>query len=181
MGDCNIESMSRMYDRAYVDELHEKMEEIISQNDKNIAFDLITKELENCENRYLTELMGPLNYLQYEPVLNWIEVNADRPNSVSQSWGHLAASSKFNWERAKKWLKMGRPWSLIALDALMFCTTKDERLNQSAWMREINPILPEDTNQVELARALRLYLEQDKVPRTKGIINKIIHNIFESE
>ncbi len=170
-----------MYDREYIEEFHLKMEKIISENGAKEAFDKIVRELENCEDKYLTELMGSLNYIQYEPVLDWIENNAERSKNISQSWGHLAASSKFNWERGKKWLETGRPLSLIALDAIMFCTTKHERLNQSPWMREIDPKLPLETDEVEMATTIKEYLKKDKVPRTKNVINEIIENIFEIE
>ncbi len=163
----------------YIEEFHLRMEKIVSMYNAKEAFEMIIEELDNCEDKYLSELMGSLNYIQYEPVLDWIENNVHRTNSISQSWGHLAASSKFNWQRAKKWLENGRPLSLIALDAIMFCTTKDKRLNQSAWMRKIDPNLPGETNEVEIAKTIKEYLEKDKVPRTKNVINKIIRNIFE--
>ena len=170
-----------MYNKEYIDEFHLQMEKIVSENDTKEAFSKIVRELENCEDKYLTELMGSLNYIQYESVLDWIEENAGRPKSISQLWGHLAASSKFNWERGKKWLESGRPLSLIAIDAIMFCTTKDERLNQSPWMRELNPQLPLETGEIEMVKALKEYLIKDKVPRTKNVINKIIENVFEIE
>lgn len=168
-----------MYDREYIDEFHLKMEKIVSENDTKEAYFKIVRELEKCEDKYLPELMGTLNYIQYEPVLDWIEKNAYRPKNISQFWGHLAASSKFNWERGKKWLESGRPLSLVALDAIMFCTTKDERLNQSPWMRKINPRLPVETDEVELVKVIKEYLKKDSVPRTKNVINKIIENIYE--
>ena len=90
----------------------------------------------------------------------------------------MAASSNFTWERAKKWLDMGRPWSLIAIDAVKFCTTTGERLNQSPWMRELNPRLMDYPKLDSIAIGLQEYLKKDNVPRTKNAVGLIIENIF---
>lgn len=170
-----------MSDREYIDDFHSKLELIASNNTIHDAFKLITDELARCEDKFVPELMGSLNYLRYKHVLYWIEDNVNRTPNISQSWGHLAASSDFSWVQAKKWIKMGRPLSLIALDATMFCTTIDERLNQSPWMREINPRFSDEPNPAEIAIELNKYLEQDNVPRTKNVIHKIFENIFAIE
>lgn len=154
------------------------MEEIIDASGKEKAFEIITSELDKCEDRYLSEFMLPLNYLQYEATLDWIEKNAQRTLNITEAWGHLAASSNFTWERSQRWLDSGRPLSLIALDALMFCTTTGDRLNQSLWMREINPILEDIPRPDIVANGLQDYLKRDSVPRTKHAVNRIIDNIF---
>lgn len=168
-----------MYDREKVEDFQIRMEEIIEKHDRKDAFELITSELNVCENKYLTEFMLPLNFLKYEPVLDWVEQNADRVKNVTQDWGHLSASSNFSWKRAEKWLDMGRPWSLIALDATMFCTTRGERLNQSPWMRELNPRLTDNPKPDKIANGLKMYLVKDSVPRTKNTVKRIINGIFE--
>lgn len=168
-----------MYDREKIENFQIRMEEIIEKLEKKEAFELITSELNECEDKYLTELMAPLNFLKYEFVLDWIEQNANRIENTTQDWGHLSASSNFSWERAEKWLNMGRPLSLIALDATMFCTTRGERLNQSLWMRELNPKLNDNPKLEKIANGLKDYLKKDNVPRTKNVVNRIINNIFE--
>lgn len=170
-----------MYDREKIESFQIRMEEIIEKFSKNEAFELITSELNKCEDKYLTELMGPLNFLKYERVLDWIEQNAERTQNITQAWGHLAASSNFSWKRAERWLEFGRPWSLIALDATMFCTTRGERLNQSLWMRKLNPKLSDNPKLDKVANGLKEYLKKDSVPRTKNLINRIINDIFEIE
>jgi len=120
-----------------------------------------------------------LNFIRYEKVLDWIELNSHRIINVTLNWGHLAASSQFNWAKADDWLSKGRPLSLIALDALMFCTTNGERLNQSPWMREIQPRLIDNPKPEIVARRLKEYLTIDKVPRTDAVVEQIIKNIFE--
>ncbi|MCF7568938.1 hypothetical protein L3X37_11275 [Sabulilitoribacter arenilitoris] len=168
-----------MYDREKIENFQIRMEEIIEKLDKKEAFELITSELNECEDKYLTEFMAPLNFLEYEPVLDWVEQNANRTKNITQDWGHLSASSNFTWQRAEKWLEMGRPLSLIALDATMFCTTRGERLNQSLWMRELNPKLTDNPKLDKIANGLKDYLKKDSVPRTKNVVNRIINDIFE--
>lgn len=99
--------------------------------------------------------------------------------NISQTWGQLAASSHFTWERAEKWLEVGRPLSLIALDALIFCTTKNERLNQSLWMRELNPTLKDNIKIECIAEKISEYKQKDNVARVKFAVNKIIANLYE--
>ena len=49
-------------------------------------------------------------------VLEWIEQRVTSP--VSDRWGSIASRSAFSWPTAARWLKAGRPLSLVALDAL---------------------------------------------------------------
>lgn len=167
-----------MYDREKIEDFQVRMGEIAEKTEKVEAFNIITSELEKCEDKYLSEFMAPLNFLKYEPTLDWIERNAQRNDNITLAWGHLAASSNFTWKRAKKWLDLGRPWSLIALDAVIFCTTTGERLNQSPWMRELNPKLMDDPKLDKVAKELQEYLKMDSVPRTKNAVGVIINNIF---
>ncbi|GAA3622178.1 hypothetical protein [Flavivirga jejuensis] len=146
-----------MYDREKIEDFQIQMEKIIEKHDKKLAFELITSELNECEDKYLTEFMVPLNFLNYEPVLDWVEQNAYRSKNITQAWGHLSASPNFTWQRAEKWLEMGRPFSLIALDATMFCTTRGERLNQSLLMRELNPKLTDNPKLDKIANGLKAY------------------------
>lgn len=170
-----------MYDREKIETFQVWAEELIEKVNREKAFKLIADKLEDCEDKYLSEYMAPLNFLEFEGVLDWIEMNANRMENITESWGHLAASSSFTWERAQKWLIMGRPLSLIALDALKFCTTTGERLNQSPWMRELNPSLKDSPKLDDIAKGLQKYLDQDNVPRTKNAVGRIINNIFEIE
>ena len=78
-----------------------------------------------------------------------------------------------------KWLTSGRPLSLVALDAIMFCTTVGERLNQSLWMRQIQPKLMDNPNPEIVVVKLQEQLQIDNTHRTKTTINKIIENLFD--
>ena len=169
------------YDFKKVDEFIKWCEITAGNNVNDEAFKLISFEINRCSDRYINDFIGGLNFIQNEKTLNWIEENASRIQRVSQSWGHLAASSKFSWERAEKWLSKGRPLSLIALDGLMFCTTKGDRENQSIWMQELNPRLMDNPDSEVVANRLLQYLRIDRVPRVVSLVNSVIGNISKRE
>jgi len=171
---------NKMYDQEKINDFHNRAEYIIKTRDKDSAINAIISEIDLCEDKYLNEYIGPLNYLRDERVLDWIEKNTPRIKHVSLSWGHLAAVSFFSWNRADKWLTIGRPLSLITLDALIFCTTNGKRLNQSLLMRELNPRLSDSPKPEVVAIRLQNYLLIDNVPRTKTSVDKIINNLFET-
>lgn len=155
-------------------------EPIVKCLDFQEAFELLTTELEKGDNKYLSENISALLYFQHEQTLDWIENVSNRISNVSSDWGQLAACSAFTWERANKWLAAGRPLSLIALDSLIYCTTVGERLNQSLWLRKINPGLIDDPGSEIIANRLREYLLLDSVPRTKTAVETIIKNAVET-
>ena len=169
-----------MYDQEKVDEFISRSEDLAKSVDKNEAFIIISKEIDNCEDRYLNEYITALNFIRYDKVLDYIENNIHRTTNIGLNWGHLAASSYLSWDRANKWLTSGRPLSLVALDGIMFCTTVGERLNQSLWMQQIQPKLIDNPKPEIIASRLQEYLLTDNVHRTKSSVNKIIDNIFDA-
>ena len=134
------------YNYSIVDEFIDWSAELSRTTDYETAFKTISLEIEDCEDRYLNGFVGALNFVPGEPVLDWIETNAHRAVNVSDSWGHVAACSPVTWLRISKWLDMGRPLSLIALDTTLYCTTVGERLNQSPMMRKLNPRFADNPN-----------------------------------
>ena len=112
-----------MYDKKKVDDFVFRSENLAKNVDKDKAFTIIVNEIDNCDYRYLNEYITALNFVRHEKVLDWIEKNIHRTTNVGTNWGHLAASSYLSWDRTNKWLTHGRPMSLVALDALLFCTT----------------------------------------------------------
>lgn len=144
------------------------------------AFEILTKELESGEDKFLSENVYALLYFQSDKTLDWIEKVSSRIKNVSSNWGQLAASSQFAWHRADKWLTIGRPLSLVALDALSLCTTTGDRLNQSLWLRQLQPKLIDNPRPELIANRLRDYLTVDSVPRTKNAVKTIIDNVFET-
>lgn len=144
------------------------------------AFKILTIELESEDDKFLSENVSALLYFKSDQTLDWIEKVSERIKNISSSWGQLAASSQFTWNRANKWLTIGRPLSLVALDSLIYCTTIGERLNQSLWLRQLNPRLIDNPRSEIIANRLREYLTFDCVPRTKNAVETIIDNVFET-
>ena len=173
-------TLQNMYDQEKVDEFISRSEDLAKCVDQNEAFIIISKEIANCEGRYLNEYITALNFIRNDKVLDWIENNIHRSTNIGLNWGHLAASSYLSWNRAEKWLTTGRPLSLVALDGIMFCTTVGERLNQSLWMRQIQPKLIDNPKPEMVAARLQQHLQTDNAHRTKTTINKIIENLFDA-
>lgn len=143
------------------------------------AFATLTNKIESKDNKYLSDNISALLYFQSDKTLDWIEKIIYRTNSISTNWGTLSATSQFSWVRADKWLSVGRPLSLIAIDALLFCTTTGDRQNQAFWLQQNPPKLTDNPRPEIIANKLKDYLSKDNVPRTKNAINKIIDNIFQ--
>ena len=143
------------------------------------AFATLTNEIESKDDKHLAENISALLYFQRDKTLDWIEKVIHRTNNISINWGILAATSNFNWVIADKWLSVGRPLSLVAIDALLFCTTTGDRQNQAFGLQENPPRLSDNPRAEIIANKLKDYLTKDNVPRTKNAINKIIDNIFQ--
>jgi hypothetical protein len=145
--------------------------------DSGEAFEMITNEIESGEDKYLSDNITALLYLQSPKTLDWIEKISGKIINVPANWGVLSAASEFSWTRAKTWLNKGRPLSLIALDALIHCTTV-EKQNQPLWLRKHPPTLLDSPTADIIANTITSYLETDRVPRTKSAVDQIIHNLF---
>jgi hypothetical protein len=102
-----------------------------------------------------------LEWLRTQRNLDWIEQNASSP--VDSSWGLLAASSDFDWERARKWLSQGRPLSLVALDALDWCVCSGRK-----------PALVNPPGSQEFTSTLEDYLSRDDVLRVRERVQRLL-------
>jgi len=141
------------------------------------AFEEITKELEGYNDTELAKSINVLCYFQDNATIRWIESIKHRITNVGNDWGMIVAASKLNWTTVEKWLLVGRPLSLIALDAMIYCTTKGDRQNQAVWLRKHPPILTNQPSLEELTQSLTEYLIKDSVPRTKNAVKRIIENL----
>ena len=121
----------------------------------------VMDELSKMDAHRRYALKDVLQWFETPLTLDWIEENACSP--VDVTWGPLAASSRFDWERAKKWLSSGRPLSLIALDALYQCVC-----NSSV----ISLVNPPDSE--EFIYTLKNYLSGDNVPRVRGRVSGLL-------
>lgn len=144
------------------------------------GFKTVTNEIENSADKSFLDNASTLLYFKNKKTLHWIEENKTRIKNVSTSWGTLAAASEFDWDTAIKWLDSQRPLSLIALDALYFCTTTGDRTNQALWLIENPPTLHNAPKIDIVANRLREYLTIDNVPRTKTTVHAIINNLFDT-
>jgi hypothetical protein len=104
---------------------------------------------------------GFLSGFETDLSLNWLEENVQGP--IHESWGSLAASSRFDWARAKKWLSLGRPLSLVALDALHFCASRGRE-----------PALLNPPSVEEFRATLQDYLAKDSVPRVRRQVSALL-------
>ena len=144
------------------------------------AFELIKNEVEKSDNKSFNKNVNAFLYLKSEKTLDWLETNAERIMNVSSDFGQLAASSQFSWQRCDKWLSAGRPLSLIALDALYLCTTKNY-MGESIWLQKLKPTLIENVKPEIISNRLHDYLKIDSVPRTKNAVSAIMYNLYEAE
>jgi hypothetical protein len=135
------------------------------------AFASAISALEALPLRKQRDAMLSLSYFQSPAVLDWIETQACEP--TTGAWGNLAAASGFSWSRAMKWLRLGRPCSLVAIDAL--CAIANPR---TPLLRSIQPILLEAPCAAELRNALFDYAKTDDVPRVRQGIESVLRPIL---
>jgi hypothetical protein len=99
-------------------------------------------------------------------VLGLIERHAASP--VSDSVGRLAAVSRIEWPRIVRWLALGRPLSLVALDALRTLVAAD-----TPFTRAVAAKLEEPPTRAELEHVLDAALRADDVPRVQRIVARV--------
>ena len=103
-------------------------------------------------------------------VLDWIERRLHEP--LTHVWGDLAALSGLDWDRCARWLESGRPFSLVALDALVACS--GPRRNQSFIVQRAVPRLRGEVEVGVIARALEEYAGRDRSPRVRKAVGFLI-------
>ena len=141
------------------------------------SFNYLINELNRISSSSkLNEMLHCLIFLQTEKSLDWIEQNIYRMQNLSSSWGLVAVSSKFNWQRADEWLNSGRPLSLVSLDALQLCAVTKDSWGSAVWLRENPKKLLEPDKIENMNKVLISYLQKDNVPRTRKLINFITEN-----
>jgi hypothetical protein len=123
----------------------------------------------------LRERKDALLWFRSSAVLDWIEVHAPNAN-VTEDWGRLAALSDLSWSRVEAWLARGRPFSLLALDALKQFI---ERPAQVPIVRRLKPKLKGCSDHPTVARALQAYMATDAAPRAGGACRYLIEHIGE--
>lgn len=87
---------------------------------------------------------------------------------LTRQWGETAACIGLRWSVVSAWLDRGRPWSLIALDALKACVDDSPRL------RRMQPLLLEPPPASELTTTLSTYAKRDKAPRVRLAVDALV-------
>jgi hypothetical protein len=105
-------------------------------------------------------MMMSLGYFHSQEALDWIELHICEP--ITDAWGYLAAASHLDWPRVERWLKTGRPLSLVAIDALRAIIRP-----QSAFLRAYGPRLHHPPTRELLVQTLTAYADRDRVPRVQ--------------
>jgi hypothetical protein len=133
------------------------------------GFSLVTNKLSTMPKRDAVIFEAALIGFRSDRTLDWIEASHFAP--VVESWGRLAALSQFDWPRAVKWLRQGRPLSLVALDALKFCWHYN-----TIPLKEERPKLLYPSMKTEMIKELQSYAIRDDKPRpVKSVLSAIEH------
>jgi hypothetical protein len=143
---------------------------------KDEAEAFVLTELSQLNEKSLSQQITCLCYLNGHGPLDWMEAHCRTINAVADSYGFASAALGITWERAQRWLTIGRPLSLIALDALIKCSITAETMHAALWLREHPPRLHAPAPLAEMNEALTRYLAQDSVPRTKNAVYFIQEN-----
>lgn len=144
-----------------------------------VGFKIVCMEIEKSDDKSFNDNVSALLYFRSNKTLDWIETQSQRIKNVTSSWGQLVASSQFSWQKCEKWLRMGRPLSLVALDALYLCTNNNYT-GQSIWLRKIKPKLTDNATSETIEHELQNYLKTDSVPRTKNAVVSIKYNLSDA-
>jgi len=114
-----------------------------------------------------------LGHFQDPLVLDWIEKNVSEP--LTTQWGHLAALSELDWDRVVDWLERGRPFNLIALDALVACA--GDGRGSSFIVQRLRPYLRGDFSDSVVEKTLLRHAQTDPSPRVQKAVIYILRNI----
>jgi hypothetical protein len=126
----------------------------------------VTEKLRGRTGVELKQESFALAWFRSPAALDWIEENAALASY--ESWGRLAAASRFSWPRARGWLDRGRPLSLVALAALEACFRHD-----TPFLKHSAPTLEDPAPVEEMVAALDAYLVRDSVPNTRNRVQAL--------
>lgn len=108
-------------------------------------------------------------------VLDWIESYSRI--TFHDSWGRLAAVCFPQWEQMRKWLDLGRPLSLIALDTMANCVLDGNDYHVERFNPKISGL-----NDCDIETVLNDYYQKDTVARVRmklAFIKDHIEEIFQ--
>jgi hypothetical protein len=108
-----------------------------------------------------------LRWFRSEKTLDLIEQYVERP--ATGDWGMLAADSCLSWERAARWLDLGRPLSLVALDGLYRCIAR-----RTPYVHGQPPELAGPMPVDEMIERLEAYARADPQHRPETTVKAIV-------
>jgi hypothetical protein len=123
------------------------------------GFNLVVGALRMPTARVKTRMLA-LGYFRSVETLDWIEENVG--DTVVAEWGMLASVSSLSWSRVEHWLEIGRPLSLVALDALVEIVG-----HPGGVPRELVPELAEPPSADRMREVLSEYAGRDSIPRVR--------------
>jgi len=133
------------------------------------GLDRVKAALQQLENREKRDLMFCLGCFHTAEALDWIEQNIFEP--ITESWAYLAAASRIDWSRVERWLRQGRPLSLVAIDALAAIAQPMTPL-----LRSYGPTLHEPPTLSTFEASLMDYRQRDPVPRVQKRVEWLLGN-----
>lgn len=136
------------------------------------AFATVTAKLATKPKKDPVFSLGALGCFRNDHTLAWMEANIHEP--ITETWGRLAALSRFSWPRAKAWLRGGRPLSLVALDALNSCWNYD-----TIQLRREKPKLLLPASRAEMTGEIHNYVLRDSKPRAERAARLAIEHLDE--
>jgi hypothetical protein len=122
------------------------------------GFPLVTGALATMPEKERRQLFGALAHFRSTRSLDWIEKHVSEP--AVDAWGYLAAASNLSWPRVDKWLKAGRPLSLIAVDALLAIAHP-----RTLFLRRTRPVLLNSPAEQDLRDAIEGLMKADPAVR----------------
>lgn len=122
------------------------------------GFHRVVSALASMEGPEWQESFPALAHFRSTRTLDWIESHVTEP--LGQAWGYLAAASALSWPRAEKWLELGRPLSLVAVDALLAIAKP-----RTPFLQHIRPSFAEAPSEAVMRYAIELLMQRDPVPR----------------
>ncbi len=134
------------------------------------GFPLVTGALEAMSENERRRLFGALAHFRSTRSLDWIEAHASGP--TVDAWGYLAAASSFDWPKVDKWLKAGRPLSLIAVDALLAIANP-----RTPFLRQIRPFLVNPPAERDLRNAIEALMKADPVVRVMQRAGALLEHV----
>ena len=131
--------------------------------------------LQDSTEKELHDRKLALLWFRSPEVLDWIEAHIPKA-TITEDWGRLAALSAFDWNRAQKWLRSGRPLSLVAIDAL---DALIQRPGEAPIVSQLKPRLQGCPERADIREELQRYQTVDDTPRTDRKCRFIIAHLDE--